>query len=279
MASDQPPSPKRRPGAALPLALLLFAGALGAGAFLFLRPPPATSSAPDGGPNPVAPAPDPEPPPQEAPVEPEVDPSTGQVLSPDELLRRVAAQGSPSPELAAWLSAEGVLRRIAAAVLLASQGRSPRALLSFIPISQPFKVVDTLVASGGRGEDRILMSPESPARYDFLARVLQASDAAAWGRGYRRLRPHFNAVFAEVAEPGQRFDEVLSQAVRRVLAAEVPEGPIELVEKGAVFHYADPRLEALSELEKHLIRMGPTNTKAVQESARIFARAAGLAVE
>ena len=211
-------------------------------------------------------------------VEPEVDPGTGMKRTPDQILRIVAARGSPSPELEGWLSADGVLRRTAAAVLLLSQGRSPRSMLGFIQIGEPFKVVDTLVASKGKGDDRILIAPESHARYDVLARVIKGADVAEWGRGYRRLRPHFNAAFAEVAEPEQRFDDVLAAAISRLLAAKVPEGPIELVERGAVFLYADPALESLSEAEKHMIRLGPANAAVVQEALRVFARNAGLSV-
>lgn len=281
MAPDRPgaSSASKKNGVIAAVAAVAVAAIVGAGVYVYLKRPPEVTPVPDAGSAPVVSAPDPKIPPEEEPTEPELDPATGQALSPDELLRRIASQGSPSPELSSWLAADGVLRRIAASVLLIAGGRSPRNMLGFIQIPDSFKVVDTLVASKGKGDDRILMAPESHARYDVLARVLKASDVPAWGRGYRRLRPHFDAVFAEVGEPGQRFDDVLAAAIRRVLAARVPEGPIELVERGAVFLYADPALESLSEVEKHMIRLGPSNSKAVQDALRLFARSSGLGVD
>lgn len=269
--------PRRNAGRGLVVAVaLLVVVAIGVAAYVFGTRSVAIEPVRDASvPSPPAPL-DAEPAAPEEPVEPEVDESTGRPLSPDEVLRRVAAQGSPSPELASWFSADGVLRRIAAAVLLISQGRSPRNMLGFIQIEGTFKVVDTLVAFKGLGADRILMSEESQARYDVLSRILKGADVAAWGRGYRRLRPHFGAVFAEVAEPGQRFDDVVAAAIGRILAAKVPEGEIELEEAGAIFLFKDPALESLSEVEKHMIRLGPMNAKAVQDALRIFARSAGL---
>ncbi len=278
----EPGSPPGGPKKPLVVGLILGAVAIAVviGA-LYLRSKQLTAP-PSSGDSGVALAPPPAPDAQAAadePIEPEVDPGTGAPLSADQVLRRLATRGSSSPELASWLSAEGVLRRIAAAALLISQGRSPRNMLGFIQIADPFKVIDTLVESKGKGEDRILIAPESYARYDVLARVVKGADVAEWGRGYRRLRPHLNAAFAEVAEPGQRFDDVLAAAITRLLAARVPEGPIELVEKGALFLFADPALESLSDAEKHMIRLGPANAAVIQEGLRVFARNAGLRVE
>ncbi|HLM44689.1 MAG TPA: DUF3014 domain-containing protein, partial [Myxococcaceae bacterium] len=57
---------------------------------------------------------------------------------------------------------------------------------------------------------------------------------------------------------------------------EVTREPVELTPKGALYAYADPRLEALGAAEKHLLRMGPENMRKVQTKLTELAGALGL---
>ncbi len=45
---------------------------------------------------------------------------------------------------------------------------------------------------------------------------------------------------------------------------------------GGRFVFVDPRLEALGDLEKQLLRMGPRNARLVQEKARDIREALGF---
>lgn len=268
-----------------------------------------STRAPEPAPPPVAPAPAPAPAPEsfagrdepavppevigvlESPVD-EVPPAAvpgRRRAGPRAVLRQVAARGSDSPLLDAWLRSAGIIRRLAAAVRLVAEGRSPRSVVGFIDVPGRFSVVDSWDRAArragrlppGLSEDEtesIFVAPEAYARYDAIAEVFAGADARAWGRGYTRVRPHFQKVFAEVARPGERFDDVLRAAIERLLRVEIPAGQAELVERGAVFLYRDAELEALGEAEKHLLRMGPQNGRAIQAFLRRFARAAGLKV-
>lgn len=208
--------------------------------------------------------------------------------SPQERLREVARSGSGSRRLQKWLDSASI-RRLAAAVRLIAQGRSPRPVVGFIEVPGRFSVVDSWDQAARRAgrlppglpeneTEAIFVSPESYARYDAVTRVFTSADAAAWGRGYRQVRPYFQRVFREVAEPSERFDDVLVEALDRLLQVEVPPGQAELIERGAVFLFKDPQLEALSDAEKHLLRMGSKNAAAMQSFLRRFARSAGLRV-
>jgi hypothetical protein len=46
--------------------------------------------------------------------------------------------------------------------------------------------------------------------------------------------------------------------------------------EGNVYAYSDARLEALGQVEKHLLRMGPRNTRTIQAKAREVEAALGL---
>jgi hypothetical protein len=57
----------------------------------------------------------------------------------------------------------------------------------------------------------------------------------------------------------------------------VREGPVLVEPDGAVYAFADPKLEALGPVEKHLLRMGPRNARLVQQKAREIETSLGLA--
>ncbi|MBK8014944.1 MAG: DUF3014 domain-containing protein [Deltaproteobacteria bacterium] len=194
--------------------------------------------------------------------------SPAEPLGPDAELRRLLRAVSTSRRLRAWASADGILKRLVAATWLVAQGRSPRAVVSFLEIEGDFTVLDR--------KDGIFVDPASYRRYDAFAQAVRTIDAEALGRGYAELRPHVDAAFAEVSTRGERFDDVLARALRRLVAVRVPKGDIALVERGAIFLFQDGDLEAMSDAEKHLLRMGPTNARRVQRTLRAFGRAAGL---
>ena len=80
-----------------------------------------------------------------------------------------------------------------------------------------------------------------------------------------------------IGPPGQRFDAVLSRAIQRMLDTPVPEGELEVVATpGVNYTYAAPELEQLGAAQKHLLRMGPTNARAIQAKLRELHKALGL---
>jgi hypothetical protein len=78
--------------------------------------------------------------------------------------------------------------------------------------------------------------------------------------------------------PDGALDRVTTRALQRLASARVQSGEVEVVDQGGgVYRYADPRLEELTETEKHLLRMGPRNAGIVQAKARELLAALGLA--
>lgn len=191
----------------------------------------------------------------------------------DTLLRSLAGRASKSADLARWLSADGILQRIAAAVRLIAIGQSPRPVLSFIELKGDFVAPDVTPTSP---TSRALIAPESYARYDEIAQIFASVDAAYCGRAYAQLRPYFDAVFSQVAKPGERFDDVLVEAIGRLVTVPLPGEPVEVVAKGGIYLFKDPALESRSPAEKHLLRMGAKNAAVIQNALRRFAESARL---
>ncbi len=211
-------------------------------------PPPPPAAAP-----PAEPAPAPAP---EATPAPPRDPMA--------LLRDASAHAA----WRRWIGMDGLVRRWAIVTDNVAEGVTPRRQLGFLEPEGPFAVE--------RRGGRTVISARSYARYDGLADVAASLDARALAAAYRGLHPLLEAAWRGLGHPDGSFDRVTARAIRRIVAAPVRDGDVEVVDEGGVFLYADPGLERLPEVEKHLLRMGPRNARILQAKARELREALGL---
>jgi len=248
------------------IVLLVLLTAIGVGGFLTwrdLKQPQPTAQAPDAG---IA----------DAGVEPQTE--AVDVAQGDALVKDLV------PE--AWLSGGDAVRRAAAAVYAVSQGQSPRVMVPFLDPGGSFIVDEQpgepLPKPKGKKrkpqpkpKPRYFISEKNDARYDAVTATFTSIDAAAAGRLYGKLRPYLDAAFREIAPPGKTFDAAFTQAVDRLAAVPITDGPREVLiaEQGVGYVWADPKLEALSPAEKHLLRMGPRNARAVVKQLQAFREA------
>lgn len=203
----------------------------------------------------------------------------------DALLKKLAAGWSSHALFLKWLESFG-LRQLVAATQLVADGESPRPVLPFLSIAGPFVVREEAPvgrpARAGRRRrapsppPRLFIAPESYARYDEMTRVVTSVNAEALGDAWAELSPYVAVAFGEIGRPGTHFDDILTVALRRLLTVDLPEGDVELVPEGAVYGYKDPKLQSATKAEKHLLRMGPKNARAIQVALRNFAAHAHL---
>jgi len=256
--SSLPPTgrPRASRGPLLVASLLLLALLGGVGGYLLLRKPklPVAERA-----EPVAQAVTPGP----AVTRPEV-----QLSGTDPRIRELLRGLSSDAEFLRWLSAEDLARRFVSATNAVAEGQSPRTQLSFLAPGGGFRI--------HRRGARTVIAPESHARFDGIARAFASVNPQGVQRVYQELKPLLEAAHAEIAPPGRTLDQVLAQAIGRLTRVVVPTGPVEVIPKGALYVYADLRLEALSGAEKHLLRMGPENMRKVQTKLSEIASALGL---
>ncbi|MEQ8278425.1 MAG: DUF3014 domain-containing protein [Deltaproteobacteria bacterium] len=242
------------------LSLTLVAGGVAAWWFLG-RGADVVPSAPEPSPPPVVAA---EPVVLDAGVEEDEAPPrsgpTGEVRLREDLAERLAGSSG-----AAWVAAPGLLQRLTAAVWLVSQGRSPRAVLGFVSVTGDFEVDET-----SKIDDPIWMSEKSYRRYDRIVEALDKVGPTSAAKIYRATKQSFTREFRQVASDGESFDAVLRKAIDHLLEVDVPDERIEVKVKGGIFVYADPKLEGLSDAQKHLVRMGPKNAKAAQDFLTAF---------
>ena len=241
------------PGTWIFAAVILAAGAIAVGAYLWTHrtPPPAPPTVAEQAP----------PPPAEAPLPP--------AEQTDSSLRQKGNALSARPELGKWLEQPGLLERWAAVTDNLAEDVSPRKQLGFLAPSGQFKVEQM---SG-----RTFIDPRTHARYDTFADVVSSVDAKAFALLVRDLHGIIESAYHALGYPGRKLDVTAAQALQRLMSAPVLQAPVEVKPgRGALYAYVDPKLESAGEVEKHLLRMGPRNTRLIQAKAREIAQALEL---
>ena len=123
------------------------------------------------------------------------------------------------------------------------------------------------------------MDPRSYSRYDGAANVVQSLSAPAVAALFEELKPLLQDVCQESGCRGAGLRQSLIQAIDELLRTPVVQGDIRLRKKIKSYPMADSKLEKLSAVQKHLIRMGPANTAKIQGKLREIALALGVPQE
>ncbi len=147
-------------------------------------------------------------------------------------------------------------------------GESPRRELGTFAPQGKFS---TVPAANGDA-----ISAASYARYDPFGDAVASIDAGALAAAWRALHPALQAAYRALGYPYPTIDSAMLRALRRLEQAPVRDGPVYVEGDGKVWAYADPKLESLGQVEKHLLRMGPRNTRLVQAKAKELETALGL---
>lgn len=190
----------------------------------------------------------------------------------DEIVRRVVQTLSEHPALSSWLATDQLVRRFVLAVDNVAVGISPREQLPSMAPDEEFTVTER---QGGT----VRADPAAHRRYDRVAAVTASIDAAGAVETYERLRPLVEEASAELGYGAGGFDQRLVEAILHLLRTPVPESSPELEREVMSYHYADPRLESLSDAQKQLLRMGPDNQRLVQRKLREIALELGVPPE
>lgn len=267
-SGSQGAPPKRGPSGWGWILLVLLLVVIAVGVWYYLRgrskAPEVAPPVPEAPVAEVAPAEEAAPEPQEEPIElPPLDAS-------DAVVRRLVSGLSSNPTLASWLATDHLVGRFVVVVDNLAVGLLPRKQVPLLAPKGEFRVAES--TAGPPHAD-----PSSYHRYDTVAAVVASLDPEGTVELYRRLRPLIDQASRErLGYDADRFDETLRRAILHLLETPVPSGPPALEPRVRSYHYADPRLEDLSDAQKQLLRMGPQNERAVQAKLRQLARRLGV---
>lgn len=185
----------------------------------------------------------------------------------DPVVRELVRQLTAHPTALAWLAGDNLVRGFVAATQNIAGGVNPSAHVRRLAPSGEFAVIERDGATH--------IDPRSYARYDRIADAVASVDPQGAADLYATLKPRLTEAHDELGT-GRSLDETLEQAIVRLLRAPVLNDPVRLVPKGVGYGYADPALENLAPAQKQLMRMGPRNTKIIQDKLREIAAALGI---
>ena len=187
----------------------------------------------------------------------------------DPIVRMLARALSQNPTFLAWLASDDLIRRFTVTVVNVADGQSPATHLRMMRPRTGFSVRQ-------RGED-VYVDVRSYERYTPLADAVASIDPAGSARLYATLKPRIEDAYRELGYTSMPFDRTLERAIVLLLATPVSDNPVLLQPgKATEYQYVDPGLERLTKAQKHVLRLGPRNARAVQTSLRNIASALGI---
>lgn len=270
---DEPPAPvtnrERSRGPRVAVAALVVVAPAAAAFYLFGREPTPLSEPPAAvQEQPAAPAVV-EPSPLGGEPEPVVVPPLDES---DPVVRTLARVLSQNPTFLAWLASDDLIRTFTLTIVKVADGQSPASNLKMMRPRGNFSV-------RARGED-VHVDTRSFERYTPLADAVASIDPAGTARLYATLKPRIEDAYRELGYTNTPFDRILERAIVSLLATPIPDQPLR-VQPGrpTEYLYVDPALENLTSAQKHLLRLGPRNARAVQSSLRNIAAALGIPAE
>jgi hypothetical protein len=205
---------------------------------------------------------------QRGPGEPGEDIPLPPLDESDDLVRQLVRRLSSHPAVAAWLATDGLIRNFTVVTVNIANGGRPEKQLGTLKPAAPFLV------RGTEGNQSI--DPRSYARYNEYADAISAIDARGAARLYATLKPRIEDAYRELGEPAASFDDVLERAIRELLEVPIVRDPIAVVPKPMSYAFADPKLEALTPPQKHLLRLGSKNVALIQAKLREIAGYLGI---
>ena len=252
---------------------LLLAGAviivLVAVYFVFLAPdeePQQVTRQP--APPPVVAKPEPEPvveetlpePEPEEPVEVELPPPEPVIDTSDGAVK-TAILGLTDYEMAASLLVnDALLERFVVLTANLSRGEQAPNYQLLVPPSQKFRVYQQA--------SKEWIDAASYKRYTPYVDVLDGLDTDQLIELYYTYKPAISDKYAEIGDPDDDFDGILQDAIEHLLETPEVPMPVEVYTDSVMYKFSDERLEALSPVQKHLLRMGPENMRRVKAKLR-----------
>jgi hypothetical protein len=185
----------------------------------------------------------------------------------DDFVRRLVADLSSHPRVAAWLATDDLIRGFTVAVENIAGGTTPVRHLRVLRPTGPFRVV----ADG----EVVRIDPRSYERYNGVADAVNSIDAADAAALYSTLRPRIEEAYRELGH-NDGFDAALQRAIALLVQTPVADSNALVAYKGALNEFANPRLEALTPAQKQLLRMGPRNARIIQGKLSEIAAAIGI---
>jgi hypothetical protein len=216
----------------------------------------------------MVPAPKPEPDPIEDEVAevaeevlPELPPeATVTEETADAYAREIIESVNGGKALAQFVAGDYIVERAVAIIDALRRGEVPYKLLPVGRPSKPFLISDDGL--------RVTMDPSSFNRYDVFAQWVNGIDVLAIVELLNEYEQIATEALSRMGVGDFDIRSAVLAATTEILATPIAPESAELMKREANWVYMDPELEALSSLQKQVLRMGPRNSEIIQAKAR-----------
>lgn len=219
-------------------------------------PAPAPEPTPEPEPEPE-PTPEPEPEPEPEPL-PELDQSDEPVT---EDLQSLFGEEPVSRHVVT----DELLRKAVRAASAATEGKVVHEYRPVVSPRPPLRV-ERVGEARTEAEQEYRLLPENYSRYDGYVALLTDTDPELIARWYQRYRPLLEEAYREHGVEEGQFHDVALEIIDELLAAPEPPSDIRLERPKVFYEYRDSELEALSDLQKLMLRIGPEHHRAVKQA-------------
>jgi hypothetical protein len=155
---------------------------------------------------------------------------------------------------------ENLIRHFVATVDALPREKLPLAALPTKPVAGQFKVS----VSGGN----TVIAGANDRRYAPFVEAFTSLDTAQLVSVYKHFYPLFQQAYKDLGYPQGYFNDRLVEVIDDLFEAPDPKPPIAVVAPRVMYHYVDADLEGLSAGQKILVRVGPSNEKAIKDKLR-----------
>lgn len=163
------------------------------------------------------------------------------------------------------LQSNNLFQRATALIDALSNGTVLRKFMPLPAVKGDFAVLEE--------DDQPVINTAGYARFDPYVDAVVALDTDMLVAVFHNYRGQFEAAYSALGMQGEDFDNALIRMLDRVLLTPELTAAIFLKQESVMYTYADPRLEALDDLQKQLMRMGPDNIRRIKTKARELRRA------
>ena len=214
----------------------------------------------------LAPKPEPEPIEEEVAevaeeVLPELPPeATVTEETADAYARKIIESVNGGKALAQFVAGDYIVERAVAIVDALRRGEVPYKLLPVGRPSKPFPISDDGL--------RVTMDSSGFSRYDVFAQWVNGIDVLAIVELLSEYEQIATEALSRMGVGDLDIRSAVLAATTEILATPIAPESAELMKREANWLYMDPELEALSSLQKQVLRMGPKNSEIIQAKAR-----------
>jgi hypothetical protein len=194
-----------------------------------------------------------------------ITPSLPDLDASDPLIRDLVQEKQSSQGLSEWLKLDDLIRRSASFMDGLARGSVSEKIF---PLGSPEGSFTT-----HRQDNMIWLNAGNYERYNSVIRILLSIDMPMMAQFFHRVRPLLETAFAELGYRPRQMDGIILQTIDNILTTPVIVEPLKLTRESVTYKFADPDLEGLMPLQKQLLRVGPENTRRIQQQAKALKEA------